>query len=136
MVWVPPFLDAQDPSLGRKSALTEAVRLSRFLMENGVRLIVFCTVRPALKLILNIYLIPLKTMVWAFKLTWIFIKEIVRLYSLPDSIMSNWNIRFTSKFWHEIYQLLETKLLISTIFHSQTDRATKWVNHSIIINFP
>ena len=48
MVWVPPFLDAQDPSLGRKSALTEAVRLSRFLMENGVRLIVFCTVRPAL----------------------------------------------------------------------------------------
>ena len=46
VIWVPPLVDAQDPSLGRKVALTEAVRLARFLMENGIRLIVFCTVRP------------------------------------------------------------------------------------------
>ena len=44
MIWVPPLVDAQDPSLGHKSALTEAVHLARFLMECGIRLIVFCTV--------------------------------------------------------------------------------------------
>ena len=44
MIWVPPLVEAQDPSLGHKSALNEGVRLGRFLMENGIRLIVFCTV--------------------------------------------------------------------------------------------
>ena len=33
-----------EPALGRQSSLKEATRLARFLMERGVRLIVFCTV--------------------------------------------------------------------------------------------
>lgn len=51
MIWSPPLVDEQDPSLGHKSALTEAVRLARFLMERGIRLIVFCTVSSILSLI-------------------------------------------------------------------------------------
>lgn len=33
--------------MGHKSSLTEAVRLSRYLMERGIRLIVFCPVRDS-----------------------------------------------------------------------------------------
>ena len=45
IVWEPPLVDINDPSMGRRGALTEAVCLARFLMERGIRLIVFCTVR-------------------------------------------------------------------------------------------
>ena len=48
MIWAPPLIDPQDPALGHKSALAEAVRLTRVLMERGVRIIVFCTVRPVI----------------------------------------------------------------------------------------
>ena len=44
VVWDAPPVDAMDPSLGRQSTLHEATRLARFLMERGVRLIVFCPV--------------------------------------------------------------------------------------------
>ena len=46
LVWDPPLIDSMDPSLGRHSALQEATRLARFLMERGIRVIVFCPVRP------------------------------------------------------------------------------------------
>ena len=48
MIWSPPLVDPEDPALGHKSALVEAVRLARVLMERGVRIIVFCTVCPSL----------------------------------------------------------------------------------------
>ena len=45
LVWNPPLKDAMDPSLGRVNSMTEATRLMRFLMANGVRVILFCKVR-------------------------------------------------------------------------------------------
>ena len=39
------MIDEQDLSLGHKSPLAEATRLMRFLMERGVRVILFCKVR-------------------------------------------------------------------------------------------
>jgi hypothetical protein len=36
-----------------------------------------------------------------------------------------------SIFWHELQQLMGTKLLMSTVFHPQTDRATERANQSI-----
>ncbi|KAI0797837.1 P-loop containing nucleoside triphosphate hydrolase protein [Abortiporus biennis] len=50
LVWTPPFVDAMDPSLGRKSALSEATRLMRFLMARGVRVIMFCKIRKSCEL--------------------------------------------------------------------------------------
>ncbi|TCD65415.1 hypothetical protein EIP91_002714 [Steccherinum ochraceum] len=45
LVWTPPLIDEQDPSLGHKSPMQEATRLMRFLMERGVRVILFCKIR-------------------------------------------------------------------------------------------
>ena len=46
LLWNPPFIDEMDPSLGRKSSLSEASMLFRLLVKKGVRVIVFCKVRP------------------------------------------------------------------------------------------
>ncbi|KAI0703572.1 P-loop containing nucleoside triphosphate hydrolase protein [Cytidiella melzeri] len=47
LVWDAPPVDEMDPALGRQSTLKEAIRLARFLMERGIRLIVFCTIRKS-----------------------------------------------------------------------------------------
>lgn len=44
LVWNPPAIDAMNPSLGRKSSISEASRLMRFLMKKGTRVILFCKV--------------------------------------------------------------------------------------------
>ena len=44
LVWNPPLVDSMNPSLGRKSSLTEASNLMRFLMKKGIRVILFCKV--------------------------------------------------------------------------------------------
>ncbi|KAG6909832.1 hypothetical protein DXG01_015105 [Tephrocybe rancida] len=51
LVWNPPYIDERVPSLGRHSSVTEATRLMRFLMKRGIRVILFCKIRKAMKTI-------------------------------------------------------------------------------------
>ena len=44
IIWNPPLVDPQAPALGKRSALSEATGLMRFLMKRGVRVILFCKV--------------------------------------------------------------------------------------------
>ena len=60
----------------------------------------------------NVHLIPLTTRSKASDLAWIFVREIVRLHGLPDSIVSDRDTRFTSKLWQEILRLLGIKPLM------------------------
>ena len=55
----------------------------------------------------------------------------MRLHGVPKSIVSDCNTKFTSTFWHELHKLMSTKLLMSTVFHPQTDGATEQENLSI-----
>ena len=48
-----------------------------------------------------------------------------------ESIVSDRDLKFTSKFWKELHWLMGMKLLMSTLFHPQTDGATDQANHSI-----
>jgi len=50
-----------------------------------------------------------------------YIREIVRLHGVPVSIVSDRDPRFTSRFWQSLQAALDTQLLFSTAFHTQTD---------------
>ncbi|CAI5705687.1 unnamed protein product [Peronospora effusa] len=58
----------------------------------------------------------------------IFIDLIFRHHGLPESFVSDCDPRFTSTFWAELFQLLGTRLLMSTAGHPETDGQTERVN--------
>ncbi|PPQ78161.1 hypothetical protein CVT25_015494 [Psilocybe cyanescens] len=51
LVWNPPLIDEMDPSLGKRSSLSEASKLMRTLMKSGLRVILFCKIRKAMKIV-------------------------------------------------------------------------------------
>ena len=55
------------------------------------------------------------------KLAELYIREIVRLYGVPSSIISDRDPRFTSKFWGSLHQALGTKIHLSSAYHPQTN---------------
>ena len=50
-----------------------------------------------------------------------YIKEIVRLHGIPVSIISDRDLRFTSRFWEKLQEALGTRMNLSTALHQQTD---------------
>uniref|UniRef100_A0A2N9HIP4 Integrase catalytic domain-containing protein n=1 Tax=Fagus sylvatica TaxID=28930 RepID=A0A2N9HIP4_FAGSY len=58
-------------------------------------------------------------------------EEIVKLYGLPKTIVSDRDVRFMSYFWKTLWHLLGTKLKFSAAYHPQTDGQTKVVNRSL-----
>ena len=55
------------------------------------------------------------------KLAELYVSEIVRLHGVPESIVSDQDPRFASKFWIALQAALGTRLHFSTAFHPQTD---------------
>ena len=78
-----------------------------------------------------VHLVPIRTTTTASELAGLYVREIVRLHGLAESIVSDRDSKFTSKFWRETHKLLGTKLLMSTSFHPQTDRASKQAIRSV-----
>ena len=68
---------------------------------------------------LEVHLIPTTTWVAAKEVAWLFLKEIVQLHGVPESIVSDHDTKFTSRFWKELHRLLGMKLLMSTAIHPQ-----------------
>jgi hypothetical protein len=83
------------------------------------------------KLTKMVHFIPTHTSVSAPQLAQLFFKEVVRLHGLPNSIVSDRDARFTSKFWRALWQHFGTKLAMSTSFHPQTDGQTERANRSL-----
>jgi len=77
------------------------------------------------------HFIPLRTKEHIKELALTFVKEIWRLHGLPESIVSDRDTRFTSKFWTSLMQQLQLKLNLSTAFHPESDGQTKRVNQTL-----
>ena len=54
--------------------------------------------------------------------------NIVRFHGLPSVIISDHDTRFTSNFWKSLFELLDTKLSMSTSFHPQSNGQTEIMN--------
>ena len=50
-----------------------------------------------------------------------FFKHVYRRFGLPRILISDRDVRFTSRFWTQLFQNLQTTLNFSTAFHPETD---------------
>ena len=55
------------------------------------------------------------------RLAKLYVSEIVRLHGIPLSIVSDRELRFTSRFWKELQSTFGMRLNFSTGFYPQTD---------------
>ena len=62
------------------------------------------------------HFLPVRTDYSLDKLAELYIKEIVRLYGIPISIISDRDPRFTSRFWEKLQEALGIRLNFSTAF--------------------
>ena len=67
------------------------------------------------------HFLPVRTDYSLDKLVELYIREIVRLHGIPISIISDIDLRFTSRFWGKLQEALITRLNFSTAFYPQTD---------------
>src|SRR6202453_2036414 len=87
----------------------------------------------------RVYVLATHTTIKATEVAELYFCEIVHLHGLPESIVSDQDSKFTSKFWQELHHITGGRLLMSTAFHPETDgtseRAIRSVNqvlHALI----
>jgi hypothetical protein len=83
------------------------------------------------KLTKDAHFIPLKTTHKAANVVDIFMRKITRLNSIPKTIVSDRDPKFTSKFWKGLFKGFRTNLNFSTGYHIESTRQTKRVNRVI-----
>ena len=72
--------------------------------------------------------IPCTTGLTAEEFAELFVREIVCKYGLPDSIITDRDLRWTSDFWRGIAHFLKTKMSLSSAHHPQHDGQTEILN--------
>jgi len=55
----------------------------------------------------------------------------VRLHGVPSSIVSDRDPRFTSRFWQTLYEVMGSRLRMSSAYHPQTDGQLERVSQSL-----
>jgi transposase InsO family protein len=78
-----------------------------------------------------VHYVATTTTVTASQLATLFLREVVRLHGVPDSLLSDRDPRFTAHFWRSLWDRLGTKLTMSTAYHPQTDGQTERSNRTL-----
>jgi hypothetical protein len=78
-----------------------------------------------------VHLAPVSDTHTGFDCAKLFVDVVFRLHGLPDSIVSDRDPRFTGDFWDGLFQILGTKLDMSTTDHPETDGQTERANRVV-----
>ena len=54
----------------------------------------------------QVHLVPTMMTVTTRGIVWLILKEVMRLHGIPESIVSDWDTKFTSIFWKELHRLM------------------------------
>jgi len=57
--------------------------------------------------------------------------KIWKMYEIPRKILSDRGLQFVSRFMEELTKVLGTKRMLSTAYHTQSDRQTERINQEI-----
>jgi hypothetical protein len=74
---------------------------------------------------------PLKHPFTATKVAQVFLDNIVKLHGTPRSLVSDKDKVFTSNFWKALFSSLNTKLALTTSYHSWSDGQSERVNQCL-----
>lgn len=77
------------------------------------------------------HFLPLKHPFTAQTVAKLMLDSVIKLHGLPRSILSDRDRIFNSTFWKTLFQLMDTKLLMSSSYHPQTDGQTERVNQCL-----
>lgn len=75
--------------------------------------------------------VPMTTTVTAPEVAEMFVENVVRLYGVPQEIVSDRDSKFTSAFWQALFRSLGTKLSMSSSYHPQSDGQSERSNQSV-----
>ena len=76
-------------------------------------------------------IIPTHTTATAPDTARLFVDNVVRLYGVPSSIVSDRDSKFTSQFWQSLFSILGTRLAMSSSHHPQTDGQSERSNQTV-----
>jgi len=83
------------------------------------------------KLTKMVHYVATTTNVTAPELADIFLREVIRLHGVPESILSDRDPRFTANFWRAFWTQLGTTLTMSSSYHPQSDGQTERANRTL-----
>ena len=67
------------------------------------------------------HFVPCKSSYDASHIAHLFFKEVVRIHGLPQTIVSNRNVKFQGHFWRTLFKKIGTNLTYSSAYHPQID---------------
>jgi len=74
---------------------------------------------------------PLAHPFTAMQVAQLYFDQIYRLHGLPKAIISDRDKIFTSTLWQTLFKLSDTSLLMSSLYHPQTDGQTERLNQCL-----
>lgn len=79
----------------------------------------------------QIHAVPMHTENTASDVAKLLIREVVRHHGLPRSIVSDRDPRFIAHLWKSLWEILQTKLDMSTSYHPESDGQTERANRTL-----
>ena len=61
----------------------------------------------------------------------LFYENVVRLFGVPNTVLHDQDVRFTSQFWTVFFELIGSKILFTSAYHLQMDRQMKQI-HKVV----